>query len=49
MSTMASDNFLDLDKVLDYNVYDVFTYLEYLDAKVRAEKAQIEFDNKLNK
>jgi hypothetical protein len=32
-----------LEKVLDYNVMDVYAYLQYSDENVRAENAQMKF------
>jgi hypothetical protein len=49
VSSLANHVFLDLEKVLDYNVWDVFAYLQYTDAKVRAEQAQTKFLNEANK
>ena len=43
VSGLANHNFLDLEKVLGYNVADVYAYLQYSDEKVRAEKAQMKF------
>ena len=43
MSGLANHEFLNLEKVLDYNVMDVYAYLQYTDAKVRAENAQMKF------
>lgn len=49
VSTMASHNFLQLEKVLDYNVMDVFAYLQYLEAKVSADNAQMKYSQELSK
>lgn len=49
VSTMANHQFLELEKVLDCNVMDVYAYLQYLDAKVRAENAQMKYTQELNK
>jgi len=46
---MASHNFLQLEKVLDYNVMDVFAYLQYLEAKVSADNAQMKYSQELSK
>lgn len=43
MSGLANHDFLSLEKVLGYNVYDVYAYLQYSDEKVKAEQAQIKF------
>lgn len=43
VSSLANHQFLDLERVLDYNVYDVYAYLQYSDEKARAEKAQMKF------
>ena len=49
ISSLANHEFLQLEKVLDYNVWDVFAYLQYSDAKVRAEQAQMKFSSEMNK
>lgn len=49
VSTMANHQFLELERVLDYDVQDVFAYLQYLDAKAVAENAQQKFRNEINK
>ena len=49
ISTLSNHNFLQLGKVLDENVVDVYAYLQYLDAKVRAENAQMRFTSEMNK
>lgn len=49
ISTLSNHNFLQLGKVLDENVVDVYAYLQYLDAKVRAENAQMKFTSEMNK
>ena len=43
VSSLANHEFLQLEKVLDYNVMDVYAYLQYSDEKVRAEHAQMKF------
>lgn len=40
---------MELEKVLDYNVFDVYAYLQYTDEKVRAEKAQTKFIQDMDK
>ena len=49
VSTLANDNYLSLEKVLDENVQDCFAYLQYITAKNMAEQAQMEFEMKNNK
>lgn len=49
ISTLSNHNFLQLSKVLDENVVDVYAYLQYLDAKVRAENAQMKFTTEMTK
>lgn len=49
VSSLANHQFLDLERVLDYNVQDVFAYLQYTDEKVRAENAQTKFIQERNK
>jgi hypothetical protein len=49
VSTLANHQFLELEKVLDYNVFDVYAYLQYTDEKVRAENAQMKFTREMNK
>ena len=49
VSSLANHQFLDLERVLDYNVQDVFAYLQYSDEKVRAEKAQTKFIQDMDK
>lgn len=46
---MACHNFLQLEKVLNENVMDVYAYLQYLDAKVMAENAQMKFIAEMDK
>lgn len=49
VSSLANHEFLNLEKVLDYNVMDVYAYLQYSDEKVRAENAQMKFQHEINK
>lgn len=49
VSSLAGHQFLDLERVLDYNVQDVFAYLQYTDEKVKAENAQTKFIQERNK
>lgn len=49
ISTIASHNFLDLERVLNYNVMDVYAYLQYLEAKNKAESAQMKFTQEIEK
>lgn len=48
VSTLANDMFLKLETVLDQNITDVFTYLNYLSEKADAEEAQYNFQKKIN-
>lgn len=48
VSTLANHRFLEMDKVLDQPIEDVFTYISYLQSKIVAEKAQEEFLRKIN-
>ena len=43
VSTMANHEFLKIDKVLEEKVIDVYAYLQYIDAKAEAERAQMKF------
>lgn len=38
-----------IEKVLDENVQDCFSFLQYLGAKAEAEEAQMKFEEKINK
>lgn len=49
VSTLANHEYLKMEKVLDENVMDVFSYLQYIDEKVRAENAQQKFIMEMNK
>ena len=49
VSTLANGEFLRIEDVLNYNVMDVYSYLQYIDAKVSAENAQLKFTQELNK
>lgn len=49
VSTMANHEFLKLDKVLEEKVIDVYAYLQYIDAKAEAERAQMKFHQEMNK
>lgn len=49
VSQLANHEFLNLERVLDYNVMDVFAYLQYQDAKVMAEKQQMKFIQDMNR
>ena len=49
VSSLANHQFLELERVLDYNVQDVFAYLQYTDEKVKAENAQTKFIQERNK
>lgn len=49
VSTLANDEFLRMEDVLNQNVVDVFAYLQYIDAKVGAENAQKKFMMEMNK
>lgn len=43
VSTLANHEFLNLERVLGYPVYDVFSYMQYSDARTRAENANMKF------
>lgn len=49
ISSLANHEFLRLEEVLDNNVMDVYSYLQYMDAKSNAERAQMRFEQELNK
>lgn len=49
VSTLAGDDYLKMDKVLDENAGQCLAFLSYLDAKHDAELAQFEFESKLKK
>lgn len=49
ISSLANHEFLRLEEVLDNNVMDVYAYLQYMDAKSNAERAQMRFEQELNK
>jgi hypothetical protein len=49
VSSLANHQFLELERVLDYNVMDVYAYLQYSDEKVRAENAQMKFVQEKNR
>lgn len=49
VSGLANHQFLELERVLDYNVVDVYAYLQYTDEKVKAENAQMKFTQERNK
>lgn len=38
-----------MERVLSENVQDCFSYIQYVEAKNEAEKAQIEYENKMMK
>lgn len=38
-----------MEKVLDENVQDCFSYLQYISNKNKAEEAQWKFEEKINK
>ena len=47
--TLADDSYLNMERVLDENVQDCFSYLQYLSNKNKAEEAQAKFEEKINK
>ena len=47
VSTLAGDDFLKMETVLDANAGDIFSYLCYLTAKTFAEREQRKFVEKL--
>lgn len=48
VSTMANHEFLRMEEVLDKCVMDCYAYLQYVDAKAKAEKAQMKFTQEMN-
>lgn len=48
VSTLANHEFLKLDVVLEEKVMDVYAYLQYIDAKAEAERAQMKFHQEMN-
>lgn len=48
LSTLANDNFLQLESVLNQNVQDVFSYVIYLSERADAQEAQHNFEKKMN-
>ena len=48
VSTMANHEFLKIDTVLEEKVIDVYAYLQYIDAKAEAERAQMKFHQEMN-
>lgn len=48
VSTLANDDYLKLEKVLNENVQECFSYLDYIIAKSNAEEAEYEFQVKMN-
>lgn len=48
VSTLANDDYLKLEKVLNENVQECFAYLDYVIAKANAEEAEYEFQMKMN-
>lgn len=49
VSTIAGHQYLQIERVLSETVMDVYSYLQYIDAKARAEKAQYKYENEMNK
>lgn len=49
VSTLANHQFLEMEKVIDSNVEDVFSYLHYMRCKGIAEKEQRSFEDKIKK
>ena len=47
VSTLANDNYLKLGDVLNENVQECFSYLDYIIAKAEAEEKEMEFHEKL--
>lgn len=49
VSTLANHSLLQMERVLDMSVEDTFSYLQYIDAKSKAERAQMKFERELAK
>ena len=49
VSILAGDDYMKMEKVLGEPVMDVFSYLDYSDARARAEKSQHKFLSDLEK
>lgn len=49
VSQLANHEFLRMEEVLSQNVVDVYSYLQYQDAKVKAENAQMKFTQEMHK
>ena len=49
VSQLATHEFLRMEEVLSQNVVDVYSYLQYQDAKVKAENAQMKFTQEMHK
>lgn len=47
VSTLAGDDFMKMENILDANAGDIFSYLCYLTAKGAAEREQRKFVEKL--
>lgn len=43
VSTLANHEYLKIDRILEEHVMDVYAYLQYIDAKAEAERAQMKF------
>ena len=49
VSQLANNEFLRMEEVLNQTVIDVYAYLQYMDAKVSAENAQMKFVHEMDK
>lgn len=49
VSTLANHNLLQMERILDMSVEDTFSYLQYIDAKAKAESAQLKFERSMSK
>lgn len=49
VSTLANNEYLNLERVLSENVQDCFSYLQYVSAKNEAEEAQLKYEEKMMK
>lgn len=49
VATLANENYLMMDTVLDSNVEDCFIFLTYLTEKNKAQRAQQKFEENLRK
>lgn len=48
VSTLANHEYLKIERILEEHVMDVYAYLQYIDAKAEAERAQMKFTQEMN-